>query len=109
MSMRDFAQRFSDLSTGPEGDETYDALYDLWNELSIRLDSGRDFNEAEFQEWDAKVQPLLTGTELGRFQKPLRPHIPLSKDTIQHARHLHLMKILRARQGWEKFMDDTGN
>ena len=111
MTSAEMLKHFKELSAVPADPESaagYSKLYEFWNELSIRLDSGRELTAAEFRYWDSKVMALPSPVEIQRFQKPLRPHIPLDSDTIQHARHLHLMKILRARQGWERFMTDTG-
>lgn len=104
------AQVNKDLSIPPKNAadaQGYPELYQLWQEISERLERGQ-FEEADFAEWDAKVKALLRPDELARFEKPLRPHIPISPDTVQYARNFHLAKILWARQGIEKFMADTG-
>lgn len=98
------------LATPPEdaGEaEGYAELYDLL----VRIDAsfhGERMTPAEFADWDAKAKSLLRSNEIERFTKPLRPHIPLSSDTIRHARNFHLTKILWARKGLEKLMTDTG-
>jgi hypothetical protein len=98
----------SDLSMTPSDPAealNYPALFALWQEAQTRWQSGNDFTEIEFAEWDSKVQALLRLTERLRFQKPLGPDVPLNKDTIQHARSKWLTRILWARQGAEKLMD----
>lgn len=99
-----------DLSIPPKNAadaQGYLELYQLWQEISERLKGGQ-FDDAEFAAWDAKVKALLRPNELARFEKPLRPHIPISPDTVYYARNFHLTKILWARQGIEKFMAQTG-
>jgi len=107
---RTIAEVNKDLSTPPRDAteaEGYTELYQLWREISDRLERGR-FGEVDFSRWDEKVKALLRPQERERLQKPLRPHVPLSVDTIQYARNFHLIKILWARQGVENFMTDTG-
>jgi hypothetical protein len=111
MDLQQMMERYSDLSAVPDDPakaEGYSKLHALWNDLSIRLGSGRGVSSKQFQDWERETASLLKGTELARFQKPLRPHVPLDADTTQYARLFNLMKILRARQGWERFMADTG-
>ncbi len=99
-----------DLSTPPEDAVEalgYQDLYDHLARLFAAL-AERGLAEDEFAEWDAEVKGLLRPDELSRYEKPLRPHIPLSSDTIQYARNFHLTKILWARKGIEKLMKDTG-
>ncbi len=100
-----------DISTPPDDPvraRNFVEIHSLWKVLRDRLDLGRNMSRAGFAEWDAKVIPLLEPHERERLKKPLRPHIPLDSDTEQHARVFHLTKILWARQGLEKLMDDTG-
>lgn len=99
------------ISTPPVDEyeaDGYLELYALWKQLSDRLDVGRDLSAEEFSVWENSVKGLLRAREFERFHKPLRPHIPTTKETIQFARKYHLTKILWARQGIEKFMTDTG-
>lgn len=91
----------------PNEAENYPALYKYWEELSSRLDDGDLLTDDEFRAWDEKVRDLLRPLERIRFQKALRPHIPISSDTIQYARIFHFTRILWARQGAEKFLKDT--
>lgn len=86
--------------------ENYPELFAHWRELHDTLEAGRE--PENFVEWDRQVKQLLRPSEIARFEKPLRPHIPLDNDTIAHARHFHLTKILWARQGVERLMSDTG-
>ena len=99
----------TDLSVTPADPteaENYPALYALWLELQQCRDSGRVLSEDAFKEWDQKVQALLRPLERSRFQKPLRPGVPINKDTIPHARFRWLYRILRARQGFERLMNN---
>ncbi|NYD91636.1 hypothetical protein HD841_003452 [Sphingomonas melonis] len=99
-----------DLSVPPEDPveaEGYVELYRHLQQLFAAL-GGRRLSEEDFAKWDADVKKLLRASELPRYEKPLRPHIPLSSDTIQYARNFHLTKILWARKGLEKLMTDTG-
>ena len=99
-----------DLSVPPEDQveaEGYAELYENLQHLFGAL-AGRGFPESEFALWDARVKSLLRPDEIARYEKPLRPIIPVSADTIQYARNFHLTKILWARKGLEKLMTDTG-
>lgn len=99
-----------DLSLPPEDAHeahNYLELYERLKALYTALGNGK-FKPAEFQAWDIEVKALLRADELSRYEKPLRPHIPLDEGTIQYARNFHLTKILWARKGLEKFMTDTG-
>jgi hypothetical protein len=96
------------LPADPVQAEDYLLLYALWQQLSERLDAGNLLSPGEFSDWEGQVRPCLRAAELSRFEKPLRPTVPISDDTIQYARAFHLTKILWARQGAEKLMTDTG-
>lgn len=99
-----------DLSIPPEDLREADGYEDLYDHLA-RLFTAlakRGFPAQEFAAWDAEVRELLRPDELLRYEKPLRPHIPLSAGTIQYARNFHLTKILWARKGLEKLMKETG-
>lgn len=105
-----------DLSMTPNDTsqaEGYPDLYALWSEMSDRLNRGqwRSKADPEFVAWDRKVLALLRPDEVQRFDKPLRPHldhIPDCASGAPHSRVFHLTKILWARQGIEKYMNDTG-
>jgi len=94
--------------TDPVEAENYLEIHALWKTLSGLQNQGRDLSDEEFSTWESSVLKLLRPAEIARFRKPLRPHIPISDDTIQFARHFHLVKILWARKGVEKLMKDTG-
>tara|TARA_B100000678_G_scaffold15552_1_gene12294 strand:- start:1295 stop:1636 length:342 start_codon:yes stop_codon:yes gene_type:complete len=100
-----------DLSVPPvdlDKAENYTELYGHWKRLSDLQQEGRDLSQSDFAEWEGEVRAMLTPSETQRFEKPLRPHIPISDDTVQFARIFHLTKILWARKGIEKLMKDTG-
>jgi len=99
-----------DISTPPNDPvaaQNYPELEQLWRDLSNRLDFGDRLTDEEFRGWHQKVENLLRPQELARLHKPLRPHLTDPRYT-QEARVFHLAKILRARQGWERLMKDTG-
>lgn len=100
-------EHISTLPEDPVAAEGYVELHQLWTELRERLDGGDRLSDQEFRAWDQKVSSLLGPSEVARLQKPLRPHLTDERYT-QDARVFHLTKILRARQGWEKLMKDTG-
>ena len=97
----------ADPPTDPAEALGYAELFAMWTSLHNALETGR-MSESEFETWDANVKAHLRRLEISRLEKPLRPHIPLDANTIQHARHFHLTKILWSRKGIEKYMKDTG-
>lgn len=99
-----------DLSVPPEDPREAEGYAELYKHLQRLFGAlaGRGFPDAEFAVWDTQVRLLLRPDEIARYEKPLRPHIPLSSDTIQYARNFHLTKILWARKGLEKLMAETG-
>lgn len=100
----------TDLAVPPEDSAEAHAYAELYQHLQRlhQATAGRGLSDPEFAGLDAAVKALLRPDEIARYEKPLRPHLPLSPDTIQYARNFHLTKILWARKGLERLMDDTG-
>lgn len=93
----------------PAAAKNYRELYELLQVLHNSIaGTNTKMSNDEFIAWDEKAHSLLAPAEIARLEKPLRPHIPNETDTIQYARHFHLTKILWARKGIEKLMQDTG-
>lgn len=92
--------------------ENYDQLYKLFQFAQGQIEQGHWTRiDDEFSKWDRDVLAILREEEVVRFNKPLRPHlseIPECACGAPTSRMYHLSKILWARQGIEKYMDDTG-